>query len=193
MMLKKNSSLRSASRSHCFLAALLLAAAAAVPAAAQEEEERPEILDTVGVVEISRIFRDSKYIGRNRDEINAEFVERTEQLEQMEAQMAEKRDQLERDQLAMTDADRTALLEEIDQLGVRFQREERNLREDKRLAFDSRQRQLEKEVLEAIAALASQKKLYMVLELNAILFAEESIDFTDEVIAKLDSENVDEQ
>ena len=191
MMLKKNSSLRSAFRSHCLLGALLLAAAAIVPAGAQED--RPEILDTVGVVEISRIFRDSKYIGRNRDEINSEFVERTEQLEQMNTQMVEKREQLERDQLAMTDSDRTALLEEIDQLSVRFQREERNLREDKRLAFDSRQRQLEKEVLEAVAALASQKKLYMVLELNAILFAEESIDFTDEVIAKLDAENTDEQ
>ena len=185
--MRKSSSLRSASRALCRAGALLLALAAA-PARAQDGE-RPEILDTVGVVEISRIFQDSKYIGRNRDEINAEFSERNSELEEMERQMAEKRERLERDQLAMTEADRTALLEEIDQLGVRFQREERNLREDKRLAFDSRQRRLEKEVLEAIAELASQKKLYMVLELNAILFAEESIDFTDEVIAKLDAEN----
>lgn len=190
-MLKKNSSLRSASRAACRAGALLLALTLPPPALSQEE--RPEILDTIGVVEISRIFRDSKYIGRNRDEINAEFAERNKQLEEMNQQMTKKREQLERDQLAMTEAERTALLEEIEQINIRFQREERNLREDKRLAFDSRQRQLEKEVLETIAELASQKKFYMVLELNAILFAEESIDFTDEVISKLDAENPDQQ
>ena len=199
MTLKKNSSLRSAFRSHFHTVALAAAALAAAiaPALAQddsrEDEDRPEILDTIGVVEISRIFRDSEYIGRNRDEVNAEFVERVEQLEQMNEQIAEKRERLERDQLGMTAADRTALLEEIDQLTVRLQREERNLREDKRLAFDSRQRHLEKEVMEVIAELGSQKKLHMVLELNAVLIAGESLDFTDEVIAKLDSDNADEQ
>ena len=199
MTLKKNSSLRSAFRSHFHTVALAAAALAAAiaPALAQddsrEDEDRPEILDTIGVVEISRIFRDSEYIGRNRDEVNAEFVERVEQLEQMNEQIAEKREQLDRDQLGMTAADRTALLEEIDQLTVRLQREERNLREDKRLAFDSRQRHLEKEVMEVIAELGSQKKLHMVLELNAVLIAGESLDFTDEVIAKLDSDNADEQ
>ncbi|MCY4325142.1 MAG: OmpH family outer membrane protein [Betaproteobacteria bacterium] len=197
--MKKNSSLRSAFRSHFHTVALAAAALAAAiaPALAQddsrEDEDRPEILDTIGVVEISRIFRDSEYIGRNRDEVNAEFVERVEQLEQMNEQIAEKREQLDRDQLGMTAADRTALLEEIDQLTVRLQREERNLREDKRLAFDSRQRHLEKEVMEVIAELGSQKKLHMVLELNAVLIAGESLDFTDEVIAKLDSDNADEQ
>ncbi len=167
-------------------AAVVLAAALALPPAAAQDT--PELFEYMAVVDISRIFRDSAFIKQNRDEISASFAERDDNLRALIDEAEAKRESLSRERLSLTEADFAAQRQEIEQLDIRIQREDRNLREDRRLAFDARQRELEKIVLTAVQDLSRERGYYVVLELSAILFAEQSVDFTADVIAKLDSE-----
>ncbi len=167
-------------------AAVLLAAALALPPASAQDT--PELFEYMAVVDISRIFRDSAFIKQNRDEISASFAERDDNLRALIDEAEAKRESLSRERLSLTEADFAAQRQEIEQLDIRIQREDRNLREDRRLAFDARQRELEKIVLTAVQDLSRERGYYVVLELSAILFAEQSVDFTADVIAKLDAE-----
>lgn len=155
------------------------------------QEERPEFLKYVAVVDISRIFRESQYIKGIRNVIDESFIDRDRVFNQLVDQANSLREKLNREKISLTPEEVANLRQDIDLLEVQIQREDRNLREDKRLAFNTRQRDLEREVIEVINRIAAERRYYIVMELSSILFAEESIDFTEAVITIMDNEKAE--
>ena len=167
---------------------LVLGVGLALPwaAGAQEEAVPDSIIKSFAVVDISRIFRDSKYIRDIRNQINEGFSERDRKLQEMTTRRQKLYDYLEHERLALTDAEIAERSNELDILEVKIQSGNRELNDDKRLSFNARQRELEKLVLEVVAQVAAKDRRYVVLELGAVLFVEESIDMTAAVIEEID-------
>ena len=147
----------------------------------------PSIERGVAFVSLNRIFKESKYVEARLSDVNSEFSEREQELEAKIEQLSQARETHSRDRLTMTAAERSTETDKLNELEIEIQREGRNLTEDKRLRFDSAQRELEIFVLEKIQDVSSEKENFIVFDLSSILFADTRLEITDEVIMRLDS------
>ena len=147
----------------------------------------PSIERGVAFVSLSRIFKESKYVEARLADINSEFSEREQELEAKIEQLRQSRETHARDRLTMTASERSTETDKLNEMEIEIQREGRNLTEDKRLRFDSAQRELEIFVLEKIQDVSSEKENFIVFDLSTILFADTRLEITDEVIIRLDS------
>lgn len=185
------------------LLALLLALALPLPAPAPAQDDgggdegsaaggdaerpaNPAIESGVSFVNINRIFKESAYIQAQLDAVNAEFSDREEALREMNEELIAARDEHSRNRLTMTAENLSAENERLNAMELEINREGRNLTEDKRLRFDSAQRDLERLVLETIQEVSAGRENFIVFDLSTILFADKRLEITDEVIVRLD-------
>lgn len=152
----------------------------------REQPRNPSIESGVAFVNLNRIFQESSYIDARLAEVNSEFTAREQELEQKVEELAQMREQHSRDRLTMTVAQRSEVTDRINEMELEIQRENRNLSEDKRLRFDSAQRELERTVLETIQEVSANRENFIVFDLSTILFADKRLEITDEVILRLD-------
>ena len=152
-------------------------------ALAQESAARPE---GIAFVILGRIFRESRYIGVKRDQVNAEFAEREDSLRKKIEEREKYRSGLDKDRISLTAAQLDEQTDRIEILNIEIKRQGRDLEEDKRIRFDAVNRELEKEVFATIEQVANRKNTYIVFELSSVLFAEKSMDITADVIELLD-------
>ncbi len=153
---------------------------------AAERPANPAIESGVSFVNINRIFKESAYIQGELDAVNAEFSDREEELRAMNDELIEARDEHSRNRLTMTAESISAENERLNAMELEINREGRNLTEDKRLRFDSAQRDLERLVLETIQEVSAGRENFIVFDLSTILFADKRLEITDEVIVRLD-------
>ena len=153
---------------------------------APDPPNNPSIEKGVAFVNINRIFSESAYIESEFDEVNSEFLAREEELEAKIEELRLAREKQSRDRLTMTVSERTETTEMINEMELVIQRENRDLSEDKRLRFDSIQRDLERFVLEKIQEVSAEKENFIVFDLTTILFADKRLEITDEVIRRID-------
>jgi outer membrane protein len=166
------------------LKSILLAAALSVlaqPAAAQA----PQSGGKFGFVHTERILRDSVPAVRAQKKIEAEFQKRDQELARIAEQLKRMQDELDKNAMTMSEAQRRAKEREFGELNREFQRKQREFREDLNQRRNEELAQVVQQANGVIRQIAEQEK-YDIIFQDAV-FASPRIDITEKVIKALEA------
>jgi outer membrane protein len=160
-------------RTVLFAAALAIAAA---PAWAQSGK--------FGFVNTERILRDAVPAQRAQKKIEAEFQKRDQELAKIAGELKKMQDDLDKNAVTMSDAQRRGKEREFGDLNREFQRKQREFREDLNQRRNEELAQVVEQANRVIRQIAEQEKFDIIFQ-DAV-FASPRIDITDKVIKALD-------
>jgi outer membrane protein len=163
------------------LGAALLGAALA--ATAQQPAAPPG--GKLGFVNTERILREAAPAQRAQKKIEAEFKKRDEELARMAADLKRTQDDLEKNGMTMSDAQRRQKERDFGEMNRDFQRKQREFREDLNQRRNEELAQVVQQANGVIRQIAEQEK-YDIIFQDAV-FASQRIDITDRVIKALDA------
>jgi outer membrane protein len=161
-------------------AILLVAALAAAPAMAQQAPVQGKF----GFVNTERILRDATPAQRAQKKIEAEFQKRDQELAKMAEQLKRLQDELDKNSVTMSEAQRRNKEREFGDMNRDFQRKQREFREDLNQRRNEELAQVVEQANRVIRQIAEQEK-YDIIFQDAV-FASPRIDITDKVIKSLD-------
>lgn len=160
------------------VAAVALAALAAQPAFADTN---------IGIVNVAKIMQDSKAATSVRNQLQAKQKSFQSELDAKEKELlaedqglVKQKDKVEK---AAFDAKVKAFREKA--AGAQKQVQEKKAQLDK--AFAASLEDIQKNVLDIVKQLASEKKLNLVVSSSAVLYGDQTLDITDEVLKRLDA------
>jgi outer membrane protein len=154
--------------------------AAASPALAQQAPVQGKF----GFVNTERILRDATPAQRAQKKIEAEFQKRDQELAKMAEQMKRLQDELDKNSVTMSEAQRRNKEREFGDMNRDFQRKQREFREDLNQRRNEELAQVVEQANRVIRQIAEQEK-YDIIFQDAV-FASPRIDITDKVIKALD-------
>ena len=164
---------------HRTVPALLVAAlCAAVPAGAAHAQGK------IGVVQIERIVRDSAPAIRAQKKLEAEFAKREQELGKSADQLKRLQDELEKDGMTMSEAQRRNKDRELADLNRDFQKKQRDYREDVNQRRNEELAQVIDQANRVIRQIAEQEKYDIIFQEAA--YANPRIDITDRVIKAME-------
>ena len=153
-------------------------AALAVPAAPALAEGK------IGFVNTERIMRDSAPAQRAQKKIEGEFTKRDQELSRVADQLKQLQQDLEKNAVTMSEAQRRTKERELGELDRDFQRKRREFQEDLNQRRNEELAQVLEQANRAIRAIAEQEK-YDIIFQDAV-YANPRIDITERVIKALD-------
>jgi len=153
-------------------------AALAVPAAPALAEGK------FGFVNTERIMRDSAPAQRAQKKIEGEFTKRDQELSRVAEQLKQLQQELEKNAVTMSDAQRRTKERELGELDRDFQRKRREFQEDLNQRRNEELAQVLEQANRAIRAIAEQEKFDIIFQ-DAV-YANPRIDITERVIKALD-------
>jgi outer membrane protein len=162
--------------------AMIIAAilAAASPALAQQAAVQGKF----GFVNTERILRDATPAQRAQKKIEAEFQKRDTELAKMAEQLKRLQDELDKNSVTMSEAQRRNKEREFGDMNRDFQRKQREFREDLNQRRNEELAQVVEQANRVIRQIAEQEKYDIVFQ-DAV-YASPRIDITDKVIKALD-------
>ena len=142
----------------------------------------------IGVVNTEKILRESLPAIQAQKKIEQEFMPRDEDIKRMAVQYKILQDKLEKDSIAIEEAERRSLERNLANLSREYQRAQRQMRED----FSVRQNEEYSVILErtnrAISKIAEKEKYDLILQLQDSVYRSQRIDITDKVIKALENQ-----
>ena len=159
------------------------AIAVAMPVAAQQAAA-PQAQGKFGFVNTERILRDAIPAQRAQKKIEAEFQKRDQELAKIADQLKRMQDDLDKNSVTMSEAQRRNKEREFGDLNRDFQRKQREFREDLNQRRNEELAQVVEQANRVIRQIAEQEKYDIVFQ-DAV-FASPRIDITDKVIKALD-------
>jgi len=137
-----------------------------------------------GFVNTERIMRDSAPAQRAQKKIEGEFTKRDQELSRVADQLKQMQQDLEKNAVTMSDAQRRTKERELGELDRDFQRKRREFQEDLNQRRNEELAQVLEQANRAIRAIAEQEK-YDIIFQDAV-YANPRIDITERVIKALD-------
>jgi len=137
-----------------------------------------------GFVNTERIMRDSAPAQRAQKKIEGEFTKRDQELSRVADQLKQLQQDLEKNAVTMSDAQRRTKERELGDLDRDFQRKRREFQEDLNQRRNEELAQVLEQANRAIRALAEQEK-YDIIFQDAV-YANPRIDLTERVIKALE-------
>ena len=163
--------------SESFALAALAGLFLSVPAIAQVEGK-------IGFVNTERILRDATTAQRAQKKIEAEFAKRDQDLAKLADQVKRMQDELEKDGVTMSDAQRRTKERDFNDANREFQRRQREFREDLNQRRNEELAQVVEQANRVIRQIAEAEK-YDIIFQDAV-YASPRIDITDKVIKSLE-------
>lgn len=154
-----------------------LAAVAAVSNTALAETK-------VGVVDNLRLMEEAPQAKSAQADIETEFAPREEELLSLQKQIRELEDKAARDGAVMSESESSKLEREILSKRRELKRTQDEFRDDLNIRKNEVLTKLQKQMYQAIVALAKEKKYDVILG-QGVVYSSKSVDITDEVLAKL--------
>ena len=164
-------------RNALFAVLAALIAAFAAPALAQVEGK-------IGFVSTERILRDAAPAVRAQKKIEAEFAKRDQELSRTAEQLKRLQDDLEKNGVTLSEAQRRSKQREISELDVQFQRKRREFQEDLNQRRNEELAQVVEQANRVIRQVAEAEKFDVIFQ-DAV-YASPRIDITDKVIKALE-------
>jgi outer membrane protein len=155
------------------LAAMLAAAALSANAAELK----------IGFVNTERVFREAAPAKRAQQKLEREFAARNAELSKLEKQGRDLQADLERDNVTMPEATRRDKERQLADISQKFQRLQREIREDLNLRRNEELAAVQERATRVINQIAEQEKFDLVVQ--EAVFASSRIDITDKVIRAL--------
>ncbi len=147
-----------------------------------------DIAGKVGVVDIQKIMRDSlaaknlqSQISKKKDDFEAEIKKQEDELQKADKDLAEQRNVLSAE----------ALEKKRNEFKSRLTKVQRNVQTRKAQledAYNKALSEIQTSVLKITADLAKEKNLALVIPTSQILYAQDKMNISDEVLKKLDKE-----
>ncbi len=142
---------------------------------------------TTGVVNVAKILKDSKAATSVRNQMQAK-------QKSLQAEVSEKAKQLHSEDQSLVkqkdSADKSGFEKKVKDFQEKAAKEERAVQE-KKVALDksfaAALEDIQKNVLDITKQVAAEKKLTMVVSNAQVLYADPSLDITDEVLKRLDA------
>ncbi len=137
-----------------------------------------------GFVNTERILRDAAPAVRAQKKIEAEFAKRDQELTRTADQIKRLQEEMEKNGLTMSEAQRRTKQREISELDVQFQRKRREFQEDLNQRRNEELAQVVEQANRVIRQVAEAEK-YDIIFQDAV-YASPRIDITDKVIKALE-------
>lgn len=137
----------------------------------------------VGVVNTQRIFQSAPAAIKAAKKLEQEFAKRGQDLQTLERKLQAMQEQMEKNALTMSEADRRAKERELAELSREYQRKQRELREDFNLRQNDENAALIEKANRAIRQIAEAEKFDLILQ--EAVYVNPRIDITDKVIRAL--------
>jgi outer membrane protein len=156
------------------LAAALLALASTGAAAAEMK---------IGFVNTERVFREAAPAKRAQQVLEREFSQRNAELTRVEKQGRDLQQELEKENVTMSETARRDKERQLADISRNFQRLQREIREDLNLRRNEELARVQERATRAINQIAEQEKFDLIIQ--EAVFASSRIDITDKVIRAL--------
>ena len=137
----------------------------------------------IGFVNTERVFREAAPAKRAQQKLEKEFAARNTELAKMEKQGRDMQQELERDNVTMTEAVRRDKERQLADVSRNFQRMQREIREDLNLRRNEELASVQEQATRVINRIAEQDKYDLILQ--EAVFASGKIDITEKVIKAL--------
>ena len=164
---------------------LLVVASLASAAALAQEKGAVAPNGKFGFVNTERILRDAAPAQRAQKKIEAEFQKRDQELARIADQLKRMQDDMDKNSVTMSEAQRRAKERDFGDLNRDFQRKQREFREDLNQRRNEELAQVVEQANRVIRQIAEQEKFDIIFQ-DAV-FASPRIDITDRVIKALES------
>ena len=159
-----------------FLAALV--GAAPLCATAQDVK--------IGFVNTERILRESGPAQRANNKLETEFAKKQQELQRMADQLKRVQDDLEKNGLTMSEAQRRAKEREFNDLNRDLQRRDRDFRDEVNQRRNEETAQLVEQANKIIRQIAEQEKFDVILQATDALIINQRVDITERVMKALE-------
>ena len=137
----------------------------------------------IGFVNTERVFREAAPAKRAQQVLEREFSARNAELSKVEKQGRDLQQELERENVTMTEAARREKERQLADISRNFQRIQREIREDLNLRRNEELAKVQERATRVINQIAEQEKFDLVVQ--EAVFASSRIDITDRVIRAL--------
>lgn len=143
----------------------------------------------IGVVNAARLLDEAPQAERARKRLEEEFQPRDRAVLQAQRRVRDLEDQLMTDRpLELTETARVDLERELRDRRRELRRSEDELREDFNIRRNEELHRLQQLIYEAIVSLARDQRFDLILNQDAVIFAGERVDITNEVLRRLQRE-----
>ncbi len=164
---------------------LLFAAALAAAAPAAAQAPQPQGGSKFGFVHTERILRDSVPAQRAQKLIEVEFQKRDRELAAMADQLKRLQEDLDKNAMTMSEAQRRTREREFGEINREFQRKQREFREDLNQRRNQELSQVVEQANRIIRQIAEQEKFDIIFQ-EMPAYVSPRIDITDKVIKALE-------
>lgn len=137
----------------------------------------------VGYVNTQRIFRDAPAAQRAAKKLESEFSKRDQDLQRIAKQLQSMQENLEKNSVTMSEADRRTKERELNDLSRDFQRKQREFREDLNLRQNEENAAIIEKANKAIKSIAESEKFDLIVQ--DVVWVNPRLDITEKVIKSL--------
>lgn len=141
-----------------------------------------EAAQKIGYVSTGNVMAQMAQRVKLSDKLKAEFKDRVAAVKRLETRLRSSVDKLRRDNGVMSDAARTKLQRDIQSQEANYQLKVNALREDQAKRAGEEQRKLLEKLQKTVQTIARKKGYDMVLDRNAVIFANAADDLSSEVL-----------
>ncbi len=159
---------------------LLAALVGAAPLAANAQDVK------LGFVNTERILRESGPAQRAGKKLETEFAKKQQELQRMADQLKRVQDDLEKNGLTMSEAQRRAKEREFNDLNRELQRRDRDFRDEVNQRRNEETAQLVEQANKIIRQIAEQEKFDVILQATDALIINQRVDITERVMKALE-------
>jgi len=139
----------------------------------------------VAFVTMNRILEDSPQAEEAMRELEREFSPRDSELVAEREELQRLRDRLERDGDMMAPSERADLEREFSQRSREFRRAQESFSEDLNVRRNEELAKLQRRINDAIAELARERDIDVILTERNVLYASDRVDITDDILAAM--------
>lgn len=140
----------------------------------------------IGVVNPLKVLEGAPQAEAARKRLEQEFASRDQRLAGAQKVLKQKEDRLAKDGAVMSDSERQRIEREIISERRQLRRDQTDFREDLNLRRNEEFGKIQRQVVEAIQAMAREQK-YDIVVGEGVIYADPRLDVTDEIVKRLKS------
>lgn len=139
----------------------------------------------IGIVDTRKVMTTSQSGKNMLEKFQQEFRPREEKILNLEKELKEKAEKMQRNAAIMSDAEKIKIERELVTAQRELQRMQEAFREDSNIRYQEEMQQLNEKVRKAVQEVSEQEKFDVVLMNEASLYHSAEVDITEKVVKKL--------
>jgi outer membrane protein len=141
--------------------------------------------ESIGVVDIQQIFQNSPQVKKVNDSLKKQFSSRRDNIVKLGKTMQDDAQKYEKNKTIMSSKDANALKDKVAQEQRDLQQEQTKFQQDLYEAQNKQMGVLMVQLKDIVKKVAADKKLTVVIPKNSVVYSDNSLDITSDVMDKL--------